>query len=70
MLWASARSGKTLRSFAPVLLFWFSSAGVKLTTTNLFLVFLKVGAVLLEVVMFWLLIWMENSRQIRLANQK
>ena len=46
MLWASAREGKTLRSYAPILLFWFSTAGVKLTTTNLFLVFLKVGAVL------------------------
>ena len=45
MLWASAREGKTLRSFAPALLFWFSGA-VKLTTTNLFLVFLKVGSVL------------------------
>lgn len=46
MLWASARQGKTLRSFAPGLLFWFTGAGVKLTTTNLFLVFLKVGSVL------------------------
>lgn len=46
MLWASARQGKTLRSFAPALLFWFSGVGVKLTTTNLFLVFLKVGSVL------------------------
>lgn len=46
MLWASAREGKTLRSYAPILLFWFSSAGMKLTTTNLFLVFLKVGSVL------------------------
>ena len=46
MLWASAREGKTLRSYAPVLLFWFTGAGMKLTTTNLFLVFLKVGSVL------------------------
>jgi chromate transporter len=46
MLWASGRKGKTLRSFAPGLLFWFTGAGMKLTTTNLFLVFLKIGSVL------------------------
>ena len=46
MIWASAREGKTLRSFAPGLLFWFSGAGMQLTTTNIFLVFLKIGSVL------------------------
>jgi chromate transporter len=46
MLWASGREGKTLRSFAPGLLFWLTGAGMKLTTTNLFLVFLKIGSVL------------------------
>lgn len=47
MLWVSAREGKTLRSFVPSgLLLWFTGAGMKLTTTNLFLVFLKVGSVL------------------------
>jgi len=46
MLWASALEKKSLRSFAPFLLFWFSGTGVKMTTTSLFLVFLKVGSVL------------------------
>lgn len=46
MLWANTLEGKSLRSYAPILLFWFTGAGMKLTTTNLFLVFLKVGSVL------------------------
>ena len=46
MLWYSFTKKTTTQSFFPILLFWFSTTVTKMTTVNLFLVFLKVGSVL------------------------